>query len=71
MLTPWPSLDSLNLVSAWSNLTLNNHIASRISRKFADVLALSACPKVKTLLFRKYPMILGSEISYLTKDCPI
>jgi hypothetical protein len=28
----------------------------------ADVFALSVCPKVKMLLFRGYPMILGSEI---------
>ena len=30
--------------------------------KVADVLTLSARPKAKTLLFRRYPMILGSEI---------
>src|SRR3954468_11677909 len=58
-----PALISLNFSSACSNLTLNSHIASRISRKFADVLARSAWPKVKTLLLRRYPMIRGSEIS--------
>src|SRR5712671_549808 len=56
------ALISLNLASARSNLSLKSHIASRISRKIADVLALSACPKAKMLLFRRYPMIRGSEI---------
>src|SRR5258707_6101966 len=56
------ALISSNLESARSNLGLKSHIASRISRKVADVLALSACPKAKMLLFRRYPMILGSEI---------
>ena len=56
------ALISSNLESARSNLSLKSHIASRISRKVADVLALSACPKVKMLLFRRYAMILGSEI---------
>jgi hypothetical protein len=56
------ALISSNLESARSNLPLKSHIASRISRKVADVLALSACPKAKMLLFRRYPMILGSEI---------
>src|SRR6476659_6015520 len=57
-----PALISSNLESARSNLGLKSHIASRISRKVADVLALSACPKAKMLLFRRYPMIRGSEI---------
>src|SRR5665647_3479224 len=56
------ALISSNLASACSNLALKSHIASRISRKVADVLALSAFPKAKMLLFRRYPMILGSEI---------
>ena len=56
------ALISSNLESARSNLALKSHIASRISRKVADVLALSACPKAKMLLFRRYPMIVGSEI---------
>jgi hypothetical protein len=56
------ALISLNLDSACSNLPLKSHIASRISRKVADVLTLSPRPKAKTLLFRRYPMILGSEI---------
>jgi len=54
---------SSNLASARSNLSLNSHMASRISRKVAEVLALSACPKVKTLLLRKYPMMVESEIT--------
>src|SRR5208282_3119956 len=58
---------SFNLDSARSNLSLKSHIASRISRKVADVLALSACPKVKTLLLRKYPIMVGSEILWLTE----
>src|SRR6188472_1392607 len=37
---------SLNFASARSNLSLNSHIASRISRKLADVFDRSACPKV-------------------------
>src|SRR4029077_2455654 len=56
------ALISSNLESARSNLSLKSHIASRISRKVADVLALSACPKAKMLLLRRYPMIVGSEI---------
>src|ERR1700741_2957588 len=56
------ALISSNLESARSNLELKSHIASRISRKVADVFALSACPKAKMLLFRRYPMIVGSEI---------
>ena len=47
------ALISLNLDCARSNLSLNSHIASRISRKVAEVFALSACPKVKTLLLRR------------------
>ena len=46
-------LISSNLASARSNFSLNSHIASRISRKVADVLALSACPKVNMLLLRR------------------
>src|SRR6058998_3959355 len=61
------ALISLNLDSARSNLSLNSHIASRISRKVADVLALSTCPKVKMLLLRRYPSIVGSEILYLAR----
>jgi hypothetical protein len=57
-----PTLISSNLASARSNLALKSHIASRISRKVAEVLALSACPNAKMLLFRRYPMIVGSEI---------
>jgi TonB family protein len=57
------ALISSNLASACSNLSLKSHIASMISRKVADVLALSACPNVKMLLLRKYPMIVGSEIT--------
>ena len=60
--TFFPALTSSNVASARSNLELKSHIASIISRKVADVLALSACPKAKMLLFRRYPMILGSEI---------
>jgi len=56
------ALISLNLDSARSNLFSNSHIALRISRKVADAFALSACPKVKMLLLRKCPMIVGSEI---------
>ena len=56
------ALISLNLDSARSNLSLKSHIAARISPKVADVFARSACPKVKTLLLRKNPMIVGSEI---------
>ena len=56
------ALISSNFESARSNLSLKSHIASRISRKVADVFALSARPKVKMLLFRRYPMILGSAI---------
>ena len=52
----------LNSARARSNLRLKSHIASRISRKVADLLALSACPNAKMLLFRRYPMIRGSEI---------
>src|SRR6266496_1028586 len=44
---------SLNLDSALSNLSLNSHIALRISRNVADIFALSVWPKVKILLFRK------------------
>src|SRR5213080_3540898 len=61
------ALISSNFESACSNLALKSHIASRISRKVADVLALSACPKAKMLLFRRYPMIVGSEILWLTR----
>src|SRR5271163_847015 len=61
------ALISFNLDSARSNLSLKSHIASRISRKVADVFALSARPKVKTLLLRKYPIIVGSEILWLAK----
>src|ERR1700730_8395532 len=61
------ALISLNLARARSNLSLKSHIASRISRKVADVLALSAFPKVKILLLRKYPMIVGSEILWPVK----
>jgi len=46
-------LTSSNFKRACSNLALKSHIASRISRKVADVLALSACPNAKMLLFRK------------------
>src|SRR5262245_55608514 len=56
------ALIRLNSASARSNLSLKSHIASRISRKVADVLARSARPYAKMLLFRRYPMILGSEI---------
>ena len=56
------ALISSNAASARSNLALKSHIASRISRKVADVRALSASPKAKMLLFRRYPMIVGSEI---------
>ena len=56
------TLISLNLDSARSNLLLKSHIALRIARKVADFFALSACPNVKMLLFRRYPMILGSVI---------
>jgi hypothetical protein len=56
------TLISLNFDSARSNLSLKSHIASRISRKVADCFALSAFPKVKMLLFRRYPMIVGLEI---------
>ena len=41
---PYRALILSNMASACSNLTLKSHIASRISRKLADVLALSACP---------------------------
>src|SRR5438094_5373240 len=61
------ALISLNLDSARSNLFSNSHIALRISRKVADAFALSACPKVKMLLLRKCPMIVGSEILYLAR----
>src|SRR5262249_12354680 len=61
------ALISLNLDSARSNLSLKSHIASRISPKVADVFARSACPKVKMLLLRKNPMIVGSEILYAAK----
>src|SRR5580704_12710863 len=60
--SPYPlfrALISLNLDSARSNLSLKSHIASRISRKVADVLARSTCPNVKTLLLRRYLMIVG------------
>jgi len=53
---------SSNFESARSNLLLKSHIASKISRTVADVLALSACPKAKMLLFRRYTMTVGSEI---------
>src|SRR5262249_7388417 len=56
------ALIRLNSASARSNLWLKSHIASRISRNVADVLARSARPYAKMLLFRRYPMILGSEI---------
>src|SRR5262249_43252666 len=49
------ALISSNLALARSNLSLNSHIASRISRKVAEVLARSALPKVKMLLLRRYP----------------
>src|SRR6516225_1881881 len=49
-----PALISLNLASARSNLSLKSHIASSISRKVADVFALSARPYVNTLLLRRY-----------------
>ena len=52
----------LNSKSARSNLRLKSHIATRISPKVADFLVLSARPNAKMLLFRRYPMILGSEI---------
>src|SRR6516165_5756275 len=61
------ALISLNLDSARSNLSLKSHIASRISPKVADVFARSARPKVKMLLLRKNPMIVGSEILYAAK----
>ena len=54
----WPNSDI-----ARSNLSLKSHIASRIWRIVADVFALSALPKAKMLLLRRYPMIRGSEIS--------
>src|SRR5579863_3755957 len=57
----------LNSASALSNLSLNSHMASRISRKVADVLARSTCPNVKTLLLRKYPITVGSEILQLER----
>src|SRR6185436_12002624 len=44
------ALISSNLARARSNLSLNSHIASRISRKVAEVRALSALPKVNMLL---------------------
>ena len=56
------ALISLNVASARSNLLLNAHIAMKISRKLAEVFALSLCPNVKMLLLRKYPIIIGSEI---------
>src|SRR5262245_10041311 len=55
------ALTSLYFDSARSTLSLNSHIASRISRYVADVLALSACPKVNMLLLRRHPMTVGSE----------
>ena len=59
--TFYRALVSANIFSARSNFWLNSHIALRISRKLADVLARSACPKAKMLLFRRYPMIFGSD----------
>jgi hypothetical protein len=59
---------SSNFESARPNLLLKSHIASRISRTVGDVLALSACPKAKMLLFRRYPMILGSEGKHLNLE---
>src|SRR5215472_2387425 len=56
------ALISSNLARARSNLSLNSHIASRISRKVAEVLARSALPKVNMLLLRKYPMTVGPEM---------
>ena len=53
---------SLNLESACSNFISKSHIASRISRKVADVFVRSTWPKVKMLLLRKYPNIVGSDI---------
>jgi hypothetical protein len=47
------ALISSNLDDARSNLSLKSHIASRISRKLADVFARSTCPNVKMLLLRK------------------
>jgi hypothetical protein len=55
--------DFNSLESARSNLSLKSHIASRISRKVADVLALSACPKVKMLLFRGHCIGFGALAS--------
>jgi hypothetical protein len=56
------ALIALNSASARSNLSLNSHMESRISRKLADVLARSVLPKVKMLLLRRYPITVGSEI---------
>src|ERR1700682_2617541 len=55
------ALISSDFKMAHSNFLLKSHIASRISRKVTDVRALSACPKAKMLLFRRYLMIVGSE----------
>jgi hypothetical protein len=55
------ALISSDFERARSNFLLKSHIASRISRKVTDVRALSACPKAKMLLFRRYLMIVGSE----------
>src|SRR5215472_3236893 len=54
-------LTSANFACARSNLSLNSHIASMISRKVADVLARSAWPNANTLLLRRYFMMVGSE----------
>jgi len=55
-------LISLNFANAVANLSLNSHMASRIWRKVADVLARSARPNVKMLLLRRYRMTVGSEM---------
>jgi 2-aminoadipate transaminase len=48
----WARISS-DFASARSNLSLNSHIASRISRNVAEAFALSVWPKVKILLLRK------------------
>jgi len=56
------SFTSSNFVRACSNLMLKSHIALRISRRLADVRALSARPRAKMPLLRRYFMIRGSEM---------
>jgi hypothetical protein len=56
------SFTSSNFVRACSNLMLKSHIALRISRKLADVRALSARPRAKMPLLRRYFMIRGSAM---------